>query len=654
QQQHYNTVLEKLVGINSTPYKVLWTGVKEGVITKYRVNQAAEDLLNYDAFQKKHKIDDLLKWKTEIVHPEGGMELIRDERAALWRHAQHANNLRHLLDGGVGFKFSSRPLDVQKVTVESLEKTLDSLTEAELEYAKMPEKVGYFDYLFKEQAEVYLDVNMFSLKQVEGLYHPIEVMPSEIGDIDIGEEPVLLKDQVIRIGLKKGQLIERVKSEKAIYLNPLTYDLNKARDVASKYVGLEIPLREASKLLYGKHQFKNELIKRYDNGLEIWKNIEQALKDIAGQNQGHSQMGRWLLGIKNKLTTSILGYNPFSYVIQIPSSVLYMTYIKPEYYFRGVQEALSNPKEVFERHMRYDPEFRERVRYGYERDVMDAVKALEQKKLFDEKNLVSWGMKGLKAADLVAVVPGMQGAVLQVLDEFEAGKMSTSVKMALDMQDSEIAGLTPDEKLGLAYDFARWCTERTQPMFSPEHRSYLSRGPAPYQMITMFGAYISGARNLIERAAINAQREKTQESYNALAMSLFGVFVLNTLAILARDDLRDYLLKRKQAPWTVGRILRIWTSYVFGLRDVASSVINKLERGTFVGRDPEIPLHRVGEVFTDAATHGLNTMLGPDHKRAKNAEKFIDKSIEFFLMTKGIPYRTPKAIIKAPFKEREK
>lgn len=652
-QQHYNTVLEKLFGINTVPYKVLWTGVKKGVITKYRINQTAADMLDYEAFQKKHKINDLHKWRTETVHPEGGMELMRDERASLWRHSRNADNLLHLLKGGVGFKFSNRPLEVFNVTKESLEKTLNSMTDVEIEYANMPENVGYFDYLFKEQAAVYYDVNMVPLKQVKGFYHPIEVMPSEIGDIDIGEEPVLVEDQVIRVGLKKGQLIERIRSGKPVYLNPLTHDLNKARDVASRYVGLEKPLREASKLLYNK-RFKNELTKRYDNGFEIWKNIEQALKDIAGQRQGSSQMGRWLLGSKNLLTTSILGYNPFSYVIQIPSSVLYMTYVKPEYYWQGVQETIAHPKEVFEKHMRYEPEYRERVEGGYSRDVMDAIKSLQKKQFFDDKELVSWGMKGLKLSDLVAVTPGMQGAVLQALAELEAGELSPSIKMALDMENSDIVGLSSEQKLELAYDFARWCTGRTQPMFSPEHRSYLSRGPAPYQLVTMFGAYISGARNMIERAAIHAQRTQTRESYNALAMALFGVFVLNTLAMLARDDARDYLLKRKQRPWTIGRIARIWTGYIFGLRDIASSIINKLERGTYVGKDPEIPLERVGEVFTDAATHGFNTMLGPNHKREKSAKKFVDKGIEFYLMTRGIPYRTPKAIITAPFKERKK
>ena len=640
---HYDLITESLAGINSTMDKVLYQGVKEGVIRqlKYRQDTFAKFQSDLGNFSSKYKIKDIGSWLNESVKI-GKFDLTRGERIALYKHSLNENNLRHIIEGGVAFKQSKTPYLVHKITEEELRSTLESLTDAEREFSNPVTN------LFEDQHgalnSVFYTKNGYALPK-ESNYYPIEVvraaLPKELESDSILEE---LKNKWVRIGLKKGMLEKRTKSKLPIYLNNVAYDVNKSVMNSAAYIGLELPLTNASKLLYNK-TFKAMMFNRY--GSQTWKEIEKGLRDIAGDWQSYTTVEQIALNLKNQLSTAILGLNPFVMLKQPLSFALYSTYIRPQYLIQGFIDHAIHPLEVMKRHKMYSPEYAERVEGGYSRDVADVFKSKAQKRLYRGKGTIKEKtMGGIKLFDLGAVNPGMQGAVLQVLDELKTGKISPEVERALNLRGRDLTTLTPEEKMRLAYKFADWTTERTQPMFSAEHRSSLSRGSAGEKLFTMFSSFTNQALNLTRRTWREAQRTGDPKIYAKLAKVLFLYLVVNTGGVMAIDALRDRIYRRDYRKGYGEAVLDSIASYFYFVRDIERSLVSKIKKGTFTGYDINIPVLSLTDNMVDTVANGVGMFTEKDYvKRKKMALNFIDGAITATLMLNGIPYQTPKKII---------
>ena len=352
-----------------------------------------------------------------------------------------------------------------------------------------------------------------------------------------------------------------------------------------------------------------------------------------------------ILKAKNNLTTAILGLNPFVMAKQVLSLPVYLPYVKSEYLMQGTIDYFNNSDEILARHKLYSPEFLERMVGGYSRDVADIFKGATEKRLYGGgKSLKESVMGGIQLFDRWAVGPGMQGAVLQVLDEFKAGELSKEVSTALDITGEDIRNLTPEDKMRLAYRYADFATERTQPMFSPEHRSSLSRGSTIEKLATMFGSFTNQALNLVRRTSRESQRTG---NYDSLAKALFVVFVVNTMGVMAIDEVRNRIYKRDGGSLP-GRILTSWSGYVFFLRDLTASVVSKIEKGPFLGYDVSWPIAKVPQLLSDIVVNGSGMMTEKNQKkREKMAMRFVDDTLNLILMLNGVPYQTPKKLIEA-------
>ena len=530
------------------------------------------------------------------------------------------------------------------MTPDEFNAIIESLTPEELAFAG-----DHVSEIFEDQAdklnEVFLEKNGFPMPREEN-YYPKEVMPIKRGvDFEKEEALEMFKGKWVRVGLSKGMIKERLGSKKPIYLNGLTYDVNKSVMRSGAYIGLEISLSNASRLLYNP-DFRFELTNRY--GEVTWREIEQALRDIAGDWHTYSTVEELLMKTKNMIATAMLGLNPWVMMKQVVSLPLYGVFVKPEYVMRGLIDYVFHPEEIKTRHKMYSPEYLERIEAGFSRDVADIAKATSEKRVFGgKKPLTERVMGGIKFFDEQAVNPGMQGAVLQVLDEFKAGKLSREVKIALDIDNADIPKLSPAEQMQLAYKFADYVTERTQPMFSVEHRAPLSRGTPVEKLFTMFGAATNQFLNLIRRSYREAKRTKDPQANAKLARALFYVVVVNTLAIIGIDEIRDRFYGRESSSF-IGRILKGLSAYFFFIRDLTASVISKIEKGTFLGFDVSSPIQRPIQLMTDSLASGYTAINAKNKsKRNKAATKFVNSSLEFLLMTRGLPYQTPKRIITA-------
>jgi len=650
---HYDLIIESLAGQNSTMDKVLYQGIKEGIIEqlKYKQDTYKKFLKDLgDDFSEKHGIDDIGKWLNEEV-VTGKFRLTRGERMALLRHALNEGNLRHLLAGGFGFRTSDTPNRVYKITAKELNEILQSLTPAEKHFAGDPVN-KLFEEQYKRLNDVFYAKNGYPLPKTTDPYYPIEVMPITLGtDLETVEALEQFKGKWTRIGLEKGMLEKRVKSRKPLYLSSIVFDINRSVMKSAAYVGLELPLSNASKLLYDQY-FRTELENRY--GKQTWREIEKGLRDIAGDYQSYTTVEEMALKLKNNLSVAMLGVNPFVMFKQVLSLPIYLPYVKAEYMIQGMIDFTVHPIEVSERHKIFSPEYLERVEGGYSRDVADVFKGAAMKRLYAGRTTVKEKfMGGIQLFDRTAVSAGMQGAVLQVLDEFAQGKLSKEVRIALDMKDSDIMNLTPAQKMKQAYKFADYTTERTQPMFSPEHRSSLSRGATLEKLATMFGAFTNQALNLMRRTYREVRRTGDKAAYAKCAKALFLILVVNTMGVMAIDEIRNRLYGRKGTS-IAGRILNTWTGYMFFVRDLASSVISKIEKGTFLGYDVELPIQRVPELLSNVIANGVKVFTEKsDKKRSKAATRFVDDAFNLILTMQGIPYETPKKLIVSATKQKK-
>ncbi len=634
---HYDLIIESLAGINSTMHEILYKSIDEGadVQLKYK-----HDF--YKHFQRevdKIGIKDISKWLIEEIKT-GKFKLTRNERMALYGHSKNPDNRRAIIEGGFGFRTSSYPNRVFKMTESELNDIIGSLTKEEMAFADIWD--GLSEDQYKSLNKVFLEKNRYNLPKEES-YYPKDTMPLARGkDFESEEALDKFKGTWTRIGIEKGMLEKRRRVQLPIYLNSFTFDVNKSVMKTAAYVGLELPLSNASKLLYNK-DFRRELSDRYGN--QTWIEIEKGLRDIAGDWQSYTTVEEIALKLKNNLTTAILGLNPFVMAKQILSYAVYLPYIKSGYLVQGFMDYHANQKEIDARHEAYSPKWTERVAGGYSRDVADIFKGGSEKRLYDGKFSVKESiMGGIKLFDHHAVGPGMHAAVLQVLDEFKAGELSEQVRIGLNIENSDIGDLTAENKMRLAYRYADLATVQTQPMFSLQHRSSLSRGATVEKLATMFGAFTNQALNLTRRTWREAQRTG---NYEPLAAAIFTIFILNTMGVMAIDEIRNRIYKR-DAGSVYGRILNSWAGYVFFLRDLASSVISKIERGTFMGYDVSWPISKVPQLMSDIVANGVGMMTEKNQrKRAKMAERFVDDSLNLILMLNGIPYQTPKKLIEA-------
>jgi len=251
-------------------------------------------------------------------------------------------------------------------------------------------------------------------------------------------------------------------------------------------------------------------------------------------------------------------------------------------------------------------------------------------------------MKGLQAGDISAVIPGMEGAVRQVLDEFRAGKLSPEVKKALQIENAAIVGLSPEQKMSHAYKFADYVTERTQSMGLPEFQSTMQRGGWGEKLLTLFGSEASASMNMRRRAYFEAKKVGTPQAWAKYAKVLTLTLILEPMFIVIRDRLRTAARGEKQE--SLGKdIAEALVNAPFEGLAVVRDVVRTATRTVLhkpVGSGSILPLQRIADVTVKAIVgwSDLATAKNP-YARKKAALRAADATAEAICLWRGMPYR---------------
>lgn len=643
-QDHLDLLIERL---GPMAKKVIFDDVHAGNLLKekYAQDRTTDFQTTTAPLWEKYKPNRWLNEYqafSEVLTPEGirvPLKLSRAERMALYMHAQDPQNVRHILDGGIGFKWREGERNrVYHIDSDMLAAVVNGLSEDERVYVQAAQEM--FRRNGADLDKVYYDLNDIHLVLREN-YYPIDTMPVGRGkEAESAMSFDLARQEWARVGLFKGMTERRVDSKIPIYLNPITYDLQKAMDHTSTYIGLESPLRNASRLLYAK-DFKNSVQTKLGN--DYWRFVEKGLKDIAGQRENYGMLENTALSLRNRLATATLGVNPFPILLQPVSIIRYSQYVKMRYLMAGITDSIMHPKVVSQTHRLWSPEFVARTGKGFSREVADVIKQGSFGQAFGQgEKIRSKLMKGLQAGDATAVVAGMEGAVRQTLDEFRAGKLSPEVKKALQIENAIIAGLSPEQKMSLAYKFADYVTERTQAMGLPEFQSTMQRGSAFQKMFTLFGSEASASMNMRRRAYFEAKKAGTPQAWAKYAKVLTLTLIVEPMFIVIRDRLRTAAKSDKQED--IGKdIAEALINAPFEGLPVVRDVVRTAARKTFdksTGSGSILPLQRIADVATKAIV-GMSDIATAKSKyaRKKAALKTADATAEFVSLWTGMPYR---------------
>jgi hypothetical protein len=653
---HYDLMVESLAGPDSVMYKVFYEWIHEGVQTQIRLEQAwAKNFTDaVEPIFTKYRIEDPFKWMNEEVYV-GKLGMTRFERIAFYCHSLNEDN-RAAAENGIGsrrkkeHRNKSLPLENK-----GFEKILDTITDAEKEFA------GPIHDLFEAEAEkmnkVFEEQNGYPMPRIEGYYYPKDVMPAERkGDTDWEKENAFEKyaGRTLRPGTNKGMLKERVGSIAPLYINPFTYDVTRGIKRAAAYVGLERALHNASKLFYNP-EFKGAFKQAY--GDQLYKDLEQGLRDIAGQFQSYGFFDDFWLKVRSAMTTAMLSANPFVCLKQPWSTAAYLPYVKMEYLMKGTVECILHGKDVFERHKRFSPELVDRVEGGYSRDVQEVLRGKFGKGLVGKEDLRRQLMKPVQVFDLFGVLPGREGAYLQVLEEFKEGKLSQPVAQALRMKDADIAKLSLEEKVKLAHKYADYAMERTQASARPEHMSPLQKGGPMAKMFTMFSSQTNAMLNLLYRTWIELQRTKDPEAVKKFAWAVVGVSANIAGGVLV-DQLRDALYRSKRdrekdKGELLFDILENFASMIFVFGDVVRAVsmgIKRERRPT--GFALNLPMFRAVNVAVQLGYDFNDMITAPSRrKRHRAAWRVLDNTLRLTTLCVGLPYDSPMKLTTSVLKK---
>ncbi len=638
EHDHYDLIVEKVSGKNSV-IDHLWGRAMEDSRSKaleyhQRLVKKIQDTL--DELRLKNPVE---FWNTRETY--GQLELSRMERAALYLHSLNEDNWDSISLGGLGFR--GKRGQGNRVYREGQDFLQGTLRE-HLEHMSTEEKVlcetvrELHEIMGKDQGDVFLRVNGYEMPLVENHYFK-DVMPIGRGS-DIEKQEILEKRQKqwVRVGVPKGRLKPRKGVTVPLYLNDIFYDLQRDISEAATYIAFEEPLRAASKLLYDR-DFREQFEKRASK--RAWRKIEEGLKDVVSEMPAFNEFDKLLNKLRRNTTTAYVALG-FPILKQGLTMFFGGAYVREDYLMRGLGETVMHRSRVFDLHRLYSPKFVERGQSTGWRDIAEIQRATLARRLAGGKDIRMLAMKPTRWMDMGVTSAIMQGAVLQVLDEFKKGHLSEQVARALSMRDEQIVFRTADEKMALAYKYADYAIARLQDVAFPEHRSPWQRGGQLQRMTSTFGTSTNQIWNLLKRSALEAQRYGTSASYKKLARVILAVFA-SALGEAAIDTLRDRLKKREPRKYDfLWKALNSIAGNWLIIRDLWNAIQQRLRYGWGgdVSLGPLSVLNRGVDVAVD-----IRDTCRPGRQQRKAAWRLTNDVIDLGMILSGLPFYAPKKLL---------
>jgi hypothetical protein len=635
----WDALVESVTGMNSLYYKIMYRDIKDGIKKRDQIKFDLEDafLAATEKFAEDHGIKDFASWLDEaqdIQIPGTMLRMNRNQKLSFYRGYQDPDWKRSVEEGGFGLwadPHKSNPNRVYELKEEGYKAIIDSMTQAEKDFADIA--VPNIVKSGKLLQDKFLEINGYAMPMPDsGIYWRKDVMATERGG---DEEKELDKQRFSRPGVFKGMTKERTASSKAVWLKPFTVALGELQKRAADYVGLEEAMSNAAWLHY---KSRGAFEERY--GQPLWKEIEKGLKDVSEVYP--MEMETYTDGLFRKLrnatTVYALGANVGTMIKQLNGPLNYMVYVGPRYVVWALIKYIQNPRAARKMHRAMSLQYRKRSEEGYQYDVAQVLSGLNR---YGQKPGVisrvgAGSMAPLRQVDLFGVDVGMLASVEEALNGFKEG-MKPLMKQALDVTDEQVKGMSHGERMKLAYEWADWTTERSQPQQVPEHQSGWQRGTELEKQSYRFFGETSKNVSGIYRAWLSMERGDPRSTALMLRTLFFYIIVgsivtdlgVNTLRALWRGQKPDYL-------WA--GIIKGLAGHIPIVRDVVQAGVDKMQGKYFPGGGdtPFALVQSAVEKPLDGIVKAYNAKTYKQKKEA--AIKIADATANLLSMGMGLPY----------------
>ena len=642
-------------GMRSTTFRVAYRDVKAGSVEKRRA--AGDAMRGFDGDLKRAGINmtaiEREVWMNKKVDVPSWAEGMHDwtradlmSFALMWNDPYARRNLTDP-DGGIVFTDRGRQATARHTFTDSQARQLLSLLGAqEKRFLGAPVR-NLFDGLFQKLNGVFREKYGYDLERAPN-YFPVQVAAIAVPD---NPEQGGALDFYRREG-EGGQTAEpfqgmvkwRTGAVKPMVLRPLNSAISQSVEHAVAYIGLEMPLTAARRLM-ANPAVTATMSERF--GEDVPEVLKKYLRDQAGRGEPHELIDRALTTIRHNVTVAALGLNPKVALSQALSLPLYSMYMPARYVWRAATDMAtpSGRREIMERHTGSEPDFAARTRMSFDPDVargsgvriMAPTRSSFTRRKEKFTNLV---MAGISGVDRSVVATGMQAAVHHALDAF-SGEATLTRKMqdVLEVTQKEAQAMSVEDRVGLAYDWARWITSRTQPSNLPEHLSHFARGKWT-RLLTSFSGYTNVAWNALRYSFREARENgfRDGESNRAALVAASTILVVNNIGVGLLGVAQGLVQGREPDP------LWLWKSLiggVAGLFFIGRDVAHWLQSGGFGGAITPPVIEAIDNVAR-VSRRAVKAVVEGDEDNMADA---VADAVQAGLALYGVPINTPRRYI---------
>lgn len=322
------------------------------------------------------------------------------------------------------------------------------------------------------------------------------------------KEPLTLTDKGWK---REGFRKERVKSDLPFIVRPIQDVIRQSTDQTAKYIYLAEPTERAMNVITKLPQL---------NRTEVDMLLHQ-LRHNYGVRPIETGVEKLLRGIMRNITVGVLGLNPTVAAKQVCSGPLALVYVKPKYWFGGMLDYVTHPREVKTFFKANSFWINKRITGGMNKEMQElAVKSGSGKVMAIVEKAREKTMLPIKFMDEQTVLPIMNGAYRQAFDEIVAGKLSSQVRKVIGRIDKSQSTTVQ------AIQFAEAVVAKTQPMFDSLNRSRLANSRAMGRSFTMFSSATNQMASLLVRTF-----KKGSKAEFATALATVGLNVMGVVAI---------------------------------------------------------------------------------------------------------------------------
>ena len=654
----YSAVIEKVRGRESLFYKVFYSDIQNLWLERERYMVQ----FNTEFGAKFNDLPGVLKpneYYTEVVHKFGEFELDKDNLITLLQHRRDADNWKFIVANGLSVpgadsEFVLLGPEVSKDIVDFVE-----------EYELSPADEAAVDIFQAGMDRLFGLANAYSL-QVNGV-------PLTQQDFYIRRRPEFLTlegkqqflsktDTKMSLFTDTAEIKERIDTKKPIKLVGAGYEFEQTtKNITSQFFLARAFTR--AETLMNNENVRNSMNNKFHK--EFWGIVRDGLERWRGRAFQDDLGSRIFDGARQNFVAASLGLNLEVAVMQTFSLPLYLTMVDAKYLTQASYEANLHPDRTDEALSMWSRQYLLRnsagmidIKEGRETSAKKAKRANKNIGLMKFhaglKKMKEFTFGPIRSVDKFTVRMGSLAAFTQVMTEIENNHFTDSVRAALDVDDSMIAGMTVEVKMQLAGMFVDYVMERTQPMAQEQHMSKFQRQNAGTRTLTSFSGFTNQMNTLYYRMAVDFSRG-VPGSGKAFARTLFmGTMLLPTMVGLynvGRSRLHG-ILKGEDSDDQDPFLKQFLLNYInavsgswFIMRDAVRYVNNYVLRGTNANNIVDIPLFEIVELYLNVFTQTFEAANwhNTDEVRENNARHAWRNLRRAVAYTFGFPF-TPMRI----------